>query len=62
MQTSSMEVKKFNSLIAAPVVVLNKQRRQGDKDGCMCIMYKSKQYIARAQAHVQYSIVLDHRL
>ena len=28
------EVKKFSSRRAAPVVVLNKQRRRGDKDGC----------------------------
>ena len=27
-------VEKFSSWRAAPVVVLNKQRRRGDKDGC----------------------------
>lgn len=36
MRRASMEVRKFNSLRAAPVVVLNKQRRRGDKDGCNC--------------------------
>lgn len=29
-----IEVKKFSSRRAVPVVVLNKQRRRGDKDGC----------------------------
>ena len=34
MRTASIEVRKFNSLRAVPLVVLNKQRRRGDKDGC----------------------------
>ena len=33
-QTAMIEVKKFNSRRAFPVVVLNKHRRRGDKDGC----------------------------
>jgi hypothetical protein len=32
---ANIEVRKFNSLRGAPVVVLNKQRRRGDKDGCI---------------------------
>lgn len=34
MRTASIEVKKFSSLRAFPLIVLNKQRRRGDKDGC----------------------------
>ena len=33
-RTARTEVKKFNSRRAVPVVVLNKQSRRGDKDGC----------------------------
>lgn len=33
MRTATIEVKKFNSFRAVPVVVLNKQRRRGDKEG-----------------------------
>lgn len=35
MRIASIEVRKFNSLRGAPVVVLNKQSRRGDKDGCI---------------------------
>jgi hypothetical protein len=31
-RTASIEVKKFNSLRGKPVVVLNKQRRRGDRE------------------------------
>lgn len=33
-RTARTEVKKFNSRRAVPVVVLNKQSRRGDRDGC----------------------------
>jgi hypothetical protein len=33
-RTASIEVKKFNSLRGKPVVVLNKQRRRGDREAC----------------------------
>lgn len=51
MRTASIEVRKFNSLRAAPVVVLNKQRRRGDKEGC--ISQNNTRYSIREKGQCQ---------
>lgn len=40
-RTAKIEVKKFNSRRAVPVVVLNKQSLRGDNDGCCNTMRTS---------------------
>ena len=50
MRTASIEVRKFNSLREAPVVVLNKQRRRGDRDGCIIQNNTHNQIRKKAQS------------
>jgi len=43
MRTARIDVKKFSSLIAVPVTVLNRHRRRGDNEGCWSQVEKIKQ-------------------